>query len=178
MSNNTEYELRVLEVDTTKLIEKLEKLGAKKIGEYNFRRHVFESVPPVSGRWVRLRSNGSETTLTVKQIENDEVDGTIEWETRVDDFDEALKILEKIGLSSKGYQENRRIEYELQGVQVCIDSWPKIPAYLEIEGKSKEEVLDTAMKLGFGKKDITGINTEKIYLKYGIDISKKADLTF
>ncbi len=178
MADNTEYELRVLEVDTDELQKKLEGLGAEKIGEYNYRRHVFEVIPSVKGRWVRLRSNGRETTLTVKQIESDKVDGTAEWETKVDDFDIVFEMLLKMGLRSKGYQENRRIEYEIDGAQVCIDTWPKIPTYLEIEAAGKEEVLKCARRLGFSERDMTGRNTEKIYLDYGIDISKDANLAF
>ncbi len=176
--DNIEYELRVLEVDTNKLIDKLTKLGAKKVGEYNFRRHIFNVVPPIKGKWVRLRSDGKETTITVKQIKNDEVDGTKEWEIKVDNFDSALKMLEKIGLKSKGYQENKRIEYQLDGAQVCIDTWPKIPPYMEIEAASKRDVLNCAKRLGFSESELTGKNTEKIYLDYGIDISKDANLKF
>lgn len=174
----TEYELRVLEVDSDDLITQLDKLGATKVAEYSFRRHVFETIPPVKGRWVRLRSDGKQTTLTVKQITADTVDGTIEWETTVDSFDTTFEILQKIGLKSKGYQENKRIEYQLDGCQVCIDTWPQIPTYLEIEANSESAVRSCAQKLGFSESDLTGMNNEKIYLHYGIDISTEADLRF
>lgn len=173
-----EHELRILETPENEMIALLERLGAKKAGEYSFRRHVFEVIPAVKGRWVRLRSDGKVTTLTVKQIANDLVDGTSEWETKVDDFDLTLKLLEKMGFKSKGYQENRRVEYTLDQCSVCIDTWPKIPTYTEIEGPSPDAVHGTLAKLGFSKGDATGMNTEKIYLKYGIDISKQADLSF
>lgn len=176
--NQVEYELRILEINTKEVVSRLKELGAKKVAEYNFKRHVFETVPAVRGRWVRLRSDGKHTTLTVKQIESDTVDGTSEWETKVDRFDITYTMLKKIGLKSKGYQENRRIEYELNGCQVCIDTWPKIPTYLEIESTSEAKVRECAKSLGFTEADLTGLNTEKIYLHYGIDISKEADLRF
>lgn len=176
--SNIEYELRVLEIDTAAIIAKLSQLGAKKVAEYNFKRHVFETIPPVKGRWVRLRTDGQVTTLTVKQIEADTVDGTSEWETKVDDFETTYTILTKMGLVSKGYQENRRIEYSFMGCQVCIDTWPKIPTYLEIESSSQASVEKCAAALGFDKKDLTGLNTEKIYKQYGIDISTEANLRF
>lgn len=178
MIDNTEYELRILEVDIAEVQARLEDLGAKKIGEYDFRRHVFEVIPAVKGRWVRLRTNGENTTLTIKQIQSDEVDGTAEWETNVDDFDVAFEMLEKMGLKSKGYQENKRIEYKLDGAQICIDTWPKIPTYLEIEASSKKKVLTCAKRLGYTEDETTGKNTEKIYMDYGIDISKDANLAF
>lgn len=173
-----EHELRVLDVSKAKVVSKLEKLGAKKRGEYFFKRFVFEVVPPKSGRWVRLRTDGKHSTLTVKQIDKDAVDGTSEWEVSIDDFETTRIILEKLGLQPKGYQENRRLEYELGNVQICIDSWPKIPTYLEIEGKSNSDVLNCAKKLGYSSKQLTSINTEKIYLKYGIDIRQDANLSF
>ena len=176
--SNIEYELRILEINQQKIIEQLNKLGATKKGEYFFRRHVFETIPDVKGRWVRLRTDGTTTTLTVKQIDSDEVDGTTEWETTVDDFDETLTILNKIGLKSKGYQENKRIEYVLNGTQVCLDTWPSIPQYMEVEGESEEMVIKCLESLGFNKDDSTGMNTEKIYQKYGINIAKNANLSF
>lgn len=173
-----EYELRVLDIDPRDIKSKLKKLNARHIAERRYRRHVFETIPSTKGVWVRLRTDGETTTLAVKQISTDKVDGTKEWETKVDDFDTVLDMLHKIGLRSKGYQENNRSEYELEGAQVCIDTWPKIPAYLEIEAQDVPTIEECAKKLGFKKSELTGMNNEKIYKKYGIDISIEADLSF
>ena len=37
----TEYEIRILEIDKEEVIRKLEELGAKKIGEFNQKRYVY-----------------------------------------------------------------------------------------------------------------------------------------
>ena len=176
--SNIEHELRILDIDKAAVISTLEALGAIKVGEFSYRRHVFEVIPSTKGRWVRLRTDGTTTTLTIKQIVSDKVDGTSEWETKVDDFDTTFVMLQKIGLTSKGYQENMRIMYSLDDADVCIDTWPKIPTYLEIEAKSAAIIHDVTSKLGFSKKNLTGINVEKIYLLHGIDITKKANLSF
>ncbi|HIA91691.1 TPA: CYTH domain-containing protein [Candidatus Saccharibacteria bacterium] len=175
---NIEYEARILEIEPVPLINKLKALGAERVGDHFFRRHVFETLPPIAGRWVRLRTNGKTSTLTVKQITSDKVDGTKEWETVVEDFESTLMVLEKIGLKSKGYQENKRLEYRMGDVSICIDQWPKIPAYLEIEAPNKKSINETAKLIGYSDGDLCYLNPEKIYLKYGIDISKKANISF
>lgn len=176
--SSIEHELKVLDIDIDTMTKKLFKLGATRKGQYLFRRHVFNTIPYNADCWVRLRTDGKLTTLAVKQITSDNVDGTSEWEVVVDDFDTTLEILEKMGLKSKGYQENKRIMFEFNESEVCLDTWPKIPSYMEIEAAGADKVIDSLKKLGFTKEQATGMNTEKLYLKYGIDISKNADLTF
>lgn len=41
----TEYEVRVLEINKEKLIKKLEELHAKKVGEFNQKRYVYDTIP-------------------------------------------------------------------------------------------------------------------------------------
>lgn len=176
--DNTEYEAKILNINIAEVIERLEQLGAQKIKDYTFRRYVFDTIPQQANRWVRLRSDGDKTTLTVKQIESDEIDGTNEWEVDVSDIDMTLKILEKIGIEPRGYQENLRSEYRLDGVEISIDTWPQLDPYVEIEGSSKDDVIATADKLGYKEADLTSVNTEKLYLQIGIDLKKTAKLQF
>ena len=175
----TEYEIRILEIDKDKIIKRLEELGATKKGEYNQKRYVYDLKPAEENKWIRLRTDGNSTTLTYKNIESDTIDGTKEVEIEVDSFKEANEFLNKIGFNAKGYQENNRIKYILDGVEIDIDSWPMIPTYLEIEGKSKEPVNKMLEKLDIDKAKITALNCMDIYNKfYGIDISKIKELKF
>ena len=103
---NIEYEVRVLEIDKDKLIKKLNEIGAKFNGEYNQKRYVYNTVPKCDGKWLRLRTNGKETTLTYKSVEKDTIDGTKELEIKVDDFNKTNELLEIAGIKAKGYQEN------------------------------------------------------------------------
>ena len=139
---SVEYEVRVLEIDVEKLIGKLEKLGAKKIGDWNQRRYVYDLQEYSKSKWIRLRTNGEKTTLTYKEIKVQTIDGTEEIEFEIKDFDTANEFLQKIGFKNGRYQENHRIRYILNGVELDIDTWPMIPTYLEIEGKSEQEVYD------------------------------------
>jgi adenylate cyclase class 2 len=53
-----------------------------------------------------------------------------------------------------------------------------IPLYVEIEADSQEQVVETAIKLGFSEEQLTGENTVKIYARYGIDLDSMEELRF
>ena len=176
---NTEFEIRVLEVNTEEIIEKLEKLGALKIGEYNQKRYVYDIIPACNGKWVRLRTNGEKTTLAYKDVVSDTIDGTKEIEFEVSDFDEAKEFMKRIGINYRSYQENKRIQYLLDGVEIDIDTWPMIPTYMEIEGKSEEQVNKMMDILEVDKSKVTALNCDDIYNEiYKIDIHDIKELKF
>ena len=89
------------------------------------------------------------------------------------------EILNELGYTPRGIQENKRIKYDLNGVEVDIDTWPKIPTYLEIEGSSEEEVYKTLELLGISKDKSTSLDVQNIYEKiYNIDLQKEPNLSF
>jgi len=173
-----EFELKVLDVDASLVREKLKNLGAEFVENKDSRRYVYDFNPANPNSWVRLREMGGELTLTIKEIEHDGIDGTKELEVVVSDFDSMHAILQKLGYKPRAYQENKRESYELDGVQIEIDSWPKIPVYLEIEGKDEASVNDVLKRLDLGDKIITSENTTKVYARYGINLHDIKDLRF
>jgi adenylate cyclase class 2 len=176
---NIEYEVRVLEIDEKEIVNKLEKLGAIFNGKYEQKRYVYNVIPKSDGKWLRLRTNGIKTTLTYKSVEKSTIDGTKELEIEVEDFQKTNELLEKAGIKAKGYQENKRTQYILDGVEIDIDSWPLIPTYLEIEGKDEESVKNTIKKLELEKNKVTALDVQSVYEKiYNIDISKIEVLKF
>lgn len=177
--DHTEYEGRVLNVDKASVQQRLTDLGAKLVAKKNYRRYVFNTIPAVKNRWVRLRTDGQKTKLTVKEIAKATVDGVQEWETVVDDFETTLAMLEKIGLKPKGYQENKRELYNLDGVKLSIDEWPGLKPLLEIEGHSKAEVYDMLGRLGLDSGQFTADGISQIYLdQLGIDLDTVSELKF
>ena len=175
----TEYEIRILEINKDEIIKKLEELGATKKGFYEQKRYVYDLKPIENGKWIRLRTNGKVTTLTYKDIVSNTIDGTKEVEIEVDDFNKTNEFLEKIGFENRSYQENERISYVLNDIEFDIDSWPMIPTYMEIEGKSEEQVLDMVKILDIDESKVTTLNCDDIYKKfYNIDISKIKELRF
>lgn len=175
----TEFEIRVLEINIEEMIKKVEKLGGTKVGEYDQKRYVYDLKPAQDNKWIRLRTNGIETTLTYKNIESNTIDGTKEVEIKVDSFEVTNEFLNNIGFIAKGYQENKRIRYLLNGVEIDFDSWPLIPPYMEIEGKDEESINSILDKLNVNKDKITALNCNDIYKQiYNIDMSKIKNLTF
>lgn len=175
----TEYEVRMLEISVPDLISVLEKKGAQKVGLFHQKRFVYDFFPAQKGRWIRLRSNGEEATLTIKEIESMGIDGTKELEIVVSDFDKTNAILEKLGYLPRAYQENIRIEYILKGVKFDIDKWPMIPTYVEIEGDSEQEVISVIKEVGLNSADCTTMDVETVYSKkYGIELNRIPYLKF
>lgn len=173
---HTEYEVRVLNIDKDKIIKKLEELHATFEWDNIQRRYVYDFIPKQDKKWIRLRTNGDKTTLTIKNIVSSTIDGTHELEIVVDSFDRCNLILKELGYNEKGYQENRRIQYVLNGVEVDIDSWPMIPTYLEIEGPSEEAVYNALSVLGISRDKCTTKNVEEIYIDYGYDLETIKEL--
>ena len=173
---HTEYEVRILEIDKDKVIKKLEELNAKFEWDKIQKRYVYDFIPKIDTKWIRLRTNGITTTLTIKNLVSSEIDGTQELEIVVSDFERTNLILKELGYEAKGYQENRRIQYLLNGLEVDIDSWPMIPTYLEIEGPSEEAVYNAVEALGFKKEDCTTLDVDRIYRKYGHNVSNIYEL--
>ena len=175
----TEYEIRILEINQDEMIKKLETLGATKKGEFEQKRYVYDLKPVQNGKWIRLRTNGKNTTLAYKDIVSDTIDGTKEVEFEVSSIRDAEEFLNKIGFNYRSVQENKRIQYILDGVEIDIDTWPMIPTYMEIEGESEEKVNKMIEKLDVDKSKITALNCDDIYRNiYNIDISGIKELKF
>lgn len=174
----TEYEIRILEINKEEIIKKLEELGAIKKGKFKQKRYVYDLRPAEKGKWIRLRTNGEHTTLTYKDVVSNTIDGTKEVEFEVEDFHKANEFLKKIGFKNRSYQENERIQYILNDVEIDIDSWPMIPTYVEIEGKNEEEVMKTLDLLELPKDNVTALDVESVYKKYGIDLKDIKVLKF
>lgn len=132
----------------------------------------------MEGKWIRLRTNGKDSTLTYKDIVSDKIDGTKEIEIEVSDFDKTNFFLNKIGFRAKAYQENNRILYKCEEVEIAIDSWPLIPTYIEIEGKKQEDVYNMLEKLDLEKEKVTTKNVQAIYESYGIVLDSIKELKF
>lgn len=178
-NDHTEYEGRVLDINKEAVRRKLAGCGAELIAKKDYRRYVFNTIPAIKDRWVRLRTDGQQTKLTVKEMTSATVDGVQEWETAVDDFETTLAMLEKIGLKPKGYQENRRELYMLDGAKLSIDEWPGLKPLLEIEGHSKDEVYAMLNRLDLDSSQFTANSISQIYLdELDINLDSRPELRF
>lgn len=173
-----EFEAKVLDVEPDEMADRILLLGGRRVGSRMMRRYVYDIQAGDESRWIRLRDSGAEVTLTVKEIAHDGIDGTTETEVVVGDFETTNELLRRIGFKPKSYQENRRTSFELADAQLELDQWPLIPPYLEIEGRSREHVVEVGRMLGVSEDDLTGENTIKVYARYGIDLSAIGELRF
>ncbi|WP_067894370.1 class IV adenylate cyclase [Nocardia vaccinii] len=173
-----EHEAKILDIDPETTERHIIDEGGRKLGQRFMRRYVYDITPGDESKWIRLRDNGNGTTLAVKHITGDAIDGTHEVEVSVADFATTNELLELMGFKAKSYQETRRISFTLDGAQLEIDTWPHIPPYLEIEAATKEDVLRVAAQLGYTESDLTGENTIKIYARHGIDLNTVRELRF
>lgn len=168
----TEIECRLLECDVKNILKKLNNAGAVFVGDWLQQRYCYDFAPVNPNSWIRLRTNGKETTLTIKEIASNAIDGTKESEIVVSDFQTTDEILNKLGYVARSKQENRRIRFLLDEVEIDIDFWPQIPAYAEFEGASKDAIERVINKLGYDFSQTTTLDVSSIYLHYGIDLSK------
>ena len=172
-----EKEIKILNINVQDVKSKLEQLGATCKGTFFQKRYTYDTKPVNPNKWMRLRTNGKKTTLTIKEIvDKTKVDGTKEWEIEVSDFDETNKILFELGYEYRNYQENVRTIYAFENLEIVIDKWPQIPEYLEVEGDNVESVLNFVEKLNLENCEVTTVDVVSVYEKYGIDILKIKEL--
>lgn len=135
----TEVEARILDINVSELIVRLEKVGAKFINNYNQRRYIYDFNPVQKRKWIRLRTDGEKT---------------------------------------RSYQENKRTRYIYNDIEIDIDTWPKIPTYVEFEGSEEDALVSFIESLGYAKEDLITYGVSKIYKHYGLDIDDYDILKF
>ncbi|MCQ2570954.1 MAG: CYTH domain-containing protein [Candidatus Saccharibacteria bacterium] len=162
---NNEIEASFLDVNKDELRAKLKELGAECVKpEVKMRRRVFDTGP---NSYARVRDEGGKIVMTYKNFEDeDSIMGVKEVNLTVNDYNDAIKFLTGCGLKQKADQETYRETWILDGTEITIDTWPWIPSYTEIEGKSEEAVWAVAEKLGFKKEDAMFGAVDKIYNHY------------
>jgi adenylate cyclase, class 2 len=145
-----EYEAKFLSVDVAGLQAKLAALGAvRAFPRTLLTRKIFENDALEGGAWLRLRDEGTRSTLTLKQVTDaTTIDGTTEIETEVADWRAMSEILHRLGLREVRYQENYREEWRLGEVVFDFDTWPGLPTFVEIEGPDEAAVRRAAAAAG------------------------------
>lgn len=175
-----EIEIRLLNINKEQFVKNIIDLGAKKLSEALQKRYVYDFNPVQDNKWIRLRTNGKKTTLTIKEIiDKSAIDGTNELEIVVSDFDGANSILEQLGYRHRNYQENYREVYYLNDVEISIDSWPLIPTYVEFESKSEKKIQSLLEQIEYDKNNLTTLDVASIYNDiYKIDVMSIKELKF
>ena len=166
-----EFEIKFIKIDKNQVREKCKSMGlACTTDEFLMIRKTFHPITTEKNEWFRIRQESDKITMTYKCIHNDSIDGMEEHEIIVDDFDAAAQILEKTGLKNTSTQENYREIWKNDAIEICIDTWPGLLPYIEIEGKNQEIVKKYVEKMWYDLHDWLFGGSEVVYEKeLGID---------
>lgn len=167
---NLEIEATFLEVNKTEIRNQLQALGAKLIQpEILMRRTVFKLG---EHDFARVRDEGNRIVLTYKNHHNSTLTGTEEINVEVSSYDDTIAILKACGLDIKAVEDSYRETWELDDVEITIDTWPWIPTYIEIEGPSTTVITKVAEALGFKMQDAIIGSVDEVYKLY-YDVTSK-----
>ncbi len=171
-----EIETKVLDIDAEEIKKKLLDLGADKIGEDRIVVDWFDFKDRKEGEenwFLRIRTYSSgrrEVTWKAKS----EITGITrkhkEINFEIGEPEKLADLFEEIGLEKYAHQEKDRTSFVYKDWQFDIDQYPKMPTFLEIEGKSEEHVRE-AMKLLDLENNPTWAKGEKILIQetYNLD---------
>lgn len=169
-----EYEATFLNINKDEMREKLAKAGAKLMKSEFLQKRVNFFLPKecsIKNSWVRVRDEGDKITMSFKAINGDNIEDQKEINLIIDNFDKGVNFIETIGCKKKSYHETKREIWELDGVEICLDEWPFLEPFVEIEGKSEKAVKEVSVKLGFDYSKAWFCAAGFIYSKkYGIPV--------
>lgn len=167
---NNEIEAQFLDINKDEIREKLASIGAECVKpEVLMQRVVFDIEPK---RFARVRDEGGgKIVMTYKNVMDDNsILGTKEVNLTIDNYENGVLFLKSCGLKPKAEQESYRETWTYGDVEICIDTWPWIPTFIEIEGPSEESVWSTAEKLGLDKSTAKFGSVDTTYKHYyGVD---------
>ena len=160
-----EIEAQFLDIDKDAIRDKLKEIGATlEKPEVLMKRVVFNTGPH---SFARVRDEGDKIVMTFKNVDDDnDILGTKEVNISVNDYEDAVLILQICGLEIKARQETKREIWQYKNVEICIDTWPWLPTFMEIEGPTEESVWNTAKKLGYAKEQAKFGSVDSTYKHY------------
>jgi len=167
-----EYEATFININKDEVRDKLENVGAKLVKPEFLQKRVVFYMPEgheINGGWMRVRDEQDKITMSLKIVDGNQIENQKEICLTIDSFEKGIDFLEKMGCKRKSYQKSKRELWKLGSVEICIDEWPFLEPYLEIEGTSEAGVKDVAQKLGFDYSEAIFGAVDVIYeKKYGI----------
>lgn len=164
-----ELEVKVLDMDFSKLEEKILNLGGELIGEENQINTIIDSsknpIKSFSNSYLRIRERenikdkSKKTELTLKKnISTHGLRDNIEYTTEIQNKASMMEILRELGfdLSEIGYK-NRK-SYKLNGTRFDFDIWDKETypfPYMEIEVDNMEKLNEISSLLEIPQENIS-----------------------
>lgn len=154
-----EIETKILEVDIKETGEKLRNLGAKEIQNtrltvdwYGPKGLTHDGDDPW---YLRIRAYSSSEKCEVTWKAKSELMGVSrkhkEINFTVSDPLQMEDLLKELNLEKYAHQEKDRISWILNNVQFDLDTYPKMPSFLEIEAQSEKDINEMIKKLNLNK---------------------------
>ncbi|MBQ3473890.1 CYTH domain-containing protein [Candidatus Saccharibacteria bacterium] len=163
---NNEIEAQFLDINKNEIRKKLEEIGAKCVKpEVLMKRVVFDTGP---NSFARVRDEGNnKIVMTYKNVADEKsILGTKEVNVVIDNYENGILFMKGCGLEPKAEQESYRETWEYGDVEICIDTWPWLPTFVEVEGPSEKSVWDTAKKMGLKKEKAKFGSVDSTYQYY------------
>lgn len=160
----SEIEATFINIDKEKLRKTLTELGARCLQDETLMQRTVFDVD--ENEFIRVRDEGDRITLSYKRLDSLSLSGMKEICLTVDDYAQAVSFLKALGFHIKAKQETLREEWLLDDVELDIDTWPWLPPFVEIEGKSEKAVRSVAKKVGFDFDDALFGGVDEVYKKF------------
>jgi adenylate cyclase class 2 len=163
-----EYEATFLDINKEEMREKLKRVGAELVKPEFMQKRVVFNLPAGHDKehaWLRVRDEQDKITMSYKETGTAKIDDQKEICLEINDFLAGEEFLKSIGCEKKAYQETKREIWKLDAVEICIDSWPFLEPFVEIEGKSEKKVEEVSEKLGFDYSKALFCAATQIYSK-------------
>ena len=174
MALETEVKIRITQEDLDPIRARLKELGAHCLSPRREEKNVLFDFADrnleTCGCAVRLRTFGEKTTLTFKgEIQEDPLfKKREELETRVEDPQALIKVLEALGMhicfEYSKFREIYRLSVDQHKGEICLDETP-VGTFVEIEG-SEEAIEALAAQLGWTPDSFIRRNYVEMYLEH------------
>ncbi len=161
-----EYEIKYIEIDREKTIEKIQSVWWVQTLERTLMRRVIFFHPTDPASYLRVRDEWGKITTTYKCVADGvkTIDSVTEIECVVSDFDHMRDIYLAMWLREKAFQETYREVWKIDDeIECMIDEWPGISPIIEIEGESEGIVKKYSEILWFDYKNGFFWSIDEVY---------------
>lgn len=160
-----ELEATFININKEDLRKRLRENGATLVRpEIKMKKTIFDLGQNI---FARVRDEGDHITATYKNVSDaSKIDGTHEVNLIVNDYDRAVAFITALGIKPKAQQETMRESWILNGTEIDIDTWPWLPTFVEIEGKTIDSVKAVSKQLDFDYADAHFGSVDEIYRLY------------
>jgi len=180
---NIEYEIKFPKINIKEITQKILDLNAVKVMDrFLYKRYISDLN---DHSFIRLRTTPDGASITIKESVGDWAGHLLEQEMFIKDFEEGKLFVDwfiknnLIKDPNLRYQENYRTMYKLGKIEFCIDEWPLIHPFLEIEAPNEKLIKEVVEKLGLNwDKGMKGSVNNLALKLYKIDLASYKLLTF